>query len=104
MALSTATATTLSTLVPALGTVLNHHSSTTAAATPIALIKSGVNVAANAQLLANLLISSNPAAASTAEAIAANPAEAAVLIGTLEQELNAQSTNVLTAALTSLGL
>jgi hypothetical protein len=68
------------------------------------MIKSGVNVGPNATLLANLLASSNPTAASTALAIAANPAEAPQLIGTLESELSTQSTSVLSAALAAAGL
>lgn len=105
MAVSTGTVTSISTVVTGLAGALGAHTTAaTAAATPIAMIKAGVNVPANANLLANMLAQTNPGAANTALAIVANPAEAPMLIGTLETEITTQSNNLLTSLAAQLGL
>jgi hypothetical protein len=88
----------LTTGVLGLSVLLGSHSSAASqAATPIALIKAGTNVAGNASILAQMFATSNPAARDTALAIAANPAEAPQLIGTLEQEVATQSNGILSS-------
>lgn len=71
-----------------------HNNAAASVQTPLAMIKVGNNVAFNAEQIALAMRQTNPTAADTAAAIAADPTKAPSLVGLLEQELNAQSGSI----------